>query len=94
MCCGVCCAGPPLSLIHICLVELGSAGLHGLLHIQHEGQLLVFHQAPHALPVQQGLIRHLKQRRIHLRQLPQPQRDGVADAPVRMPVGYRHEAHL
>ena len=51
------------------------------------------HQAPHALPAQQGLIRHLKQRRIHLRQLPQPQRDGVADAPVRMPVGYRHEAH-
>ena len=51
------------------------------------------HQAPHALPAQQGLIRHLKQRRIHLRQLPQPQRDGVTDAPVRMPVGYRHEAH-
>ena len=37
-------------VVGVGLVELGSAGLHGLLHIQHEGQLLVFHlQRPDAL---------------------------------------------
>ena len=37
-------------VVGVCLVELGRAGLHGLLHIQHEGQFLVFHlQRPDAL---------------------------------------------
>lgn len=37
-------------IVGIVLVELGCAVLHGLLHIQHEGQLLILHlQRPHAL---------------------------------------------